>query len=91
MAIRLTYPVKSHETEELRDLYEEFKLLHPDVYEEWRRIEAAGSIESPELLKHVHMSIREFLMTRCEWESNAALTGAFADFRRIIGREIFHS
>ena len=89
MKIRLTYPNKSHETEDLRPLYEQFKALEPDVFQSWWEIEKKGRIDSPERLKDVHMSIRKFLMSRVEWDSNAALTGAFADFRRLIGRDIF--
>ena len=89
MTIRLTYPVKSHETEDLRALYEEFKATNPDTFEAWRAIEAKGKIDSPDDLKDVHLKILEFMISRVEWESNAALTGAFADFRRLIGRDIF--
>jgi len=90
MTIRLTYPVKSHETEDLRPLYEEFKKTNPDIFEMWRLIEAKDRLEGPEELKGVHMSIREFLKSRVEWESDASLTGAFADFRRLIAAEIFN-
>lgn len=89
MVIRLTYPIKSHETEDLRLLYEEFKRTNPDVFETWRHIETKNRISGPEELKDVHMSIREFLKARVEWESDASLTGAFADFRRLIAAEIF--
>ena len=89
MVIRLTYPVKSHETDDLRPLYEEFKNSNRDVFEAWYKIEAKGKINSAEELKDIHREIREFLMSRVEWESNAALTGAFADFRRLINKDMF--
>ena len=82
-------PGQSHETDDLRSLYEESKRLHPDVYLDWYGIEAVGRIESPEQLKHIHMRVREFLTSRCEWDWNSALTEGFADFRRLIGRDIF--
>ena len=89
MVIRLTYPNKSHETEDLRPLYEEFKQSNPETFDLWYRIESKGKIDSPEELKGVHKEVREFLKARTEWESNAALTGAFADFRRLINRDKF--
>ena len=35
MTIKLTYPVKLHEPEDLRPLYEEFKHLYPEIISKW--------------------------------------------------------
>lgn len=88
MAIRLTYPIKSHETEDLRPLYEEFRRVHPQTFSEWWQVEAKDRISGPDELKAVAHEIREFLKARVEWESDAALTGAFADFRRLINQDM---
>jgi hypothetical protein len=39
MALHLSYPRKSHNLEDLRPLYEEFKRVEPDVFGTWQSIE----------------------------------------------------
>jgi hypothetical protein len=89
MRIRLTYPNKSHETEDLRPLYEEFKRAKPEVFERWKLIEAKEKLSGPDELKPVSKEIQEFLKSRVEWESQSAISGAIADFRRLINKDLF--
>lgn len=87
--IKLTYPERSHQIEDLRPLYEEFKTVHADVFDYWRKRELSGDITLDNNLNEVAVCVEEFLKSRVEWHSNAALIGAFADFRRLMGKDLF--
>lgn len=84
--MKLTFP-KTHRTEEMRPLYEEYKSLHPDIIEEWVEIESRspniGDDEIPPISEHV----QEFLRTRTENDGPTSLLYAFLDFRILLVKE----
>jgi len=86
--IKLTFPVKSYNIEDLRPLYEEFKANDPDRFAEWYRHETKDEPLGLDDLKDIQTEIYEFLKIRTQWDSQAALTSAFADFRRLIALDV---
>jgi len=89
--IKLTYPIKSHELRDLRPLYEEFRAEDVERFRAWCEIERKGKNLEPDDLKEIQYAIIDFLGKRTEWDSHAALVSAFADFRRLLAKDIFWS
>ncbi|MDG5750730.1 hypothetical protein P8R33_06420 [Qipengyuania sp. XHP0211] len=94
--LKLTFP-RSHQLEDLRPLYEEFKLAHPAVFDEFRKRGKAyrdGTVPVPEeysedpVYSKALDSVSSFLKSRTQWEFPSALTAAFMDFRRLLEREL---
>ena len=94
--LKLTFP-RSHQLEGLRPLYEEFKITHAAVFDEFRnRAKAYRDCtvpvseeysEGPVYSKALD-SVSSFLESRTRWEFPSALTAAFMDFRRLSEREL---
>jgi hypothetical protein len=88
MSFKLTYPIKSHETEDLQPYYEEFKRLNPDLFSKWRDYALGSRIEDREFPKDVSTAAIEFLRGRFDYESEAALISGYGDFGRLLYREL---
>jgi len=89
MTIKLTYPVKSHQIEDLIPLYEEFKLVNPDIFGKWQELGKDFYNDDPAPYVPISKAVKEFLRERVEWESEAALIGAYADFGRLLYKETY--
>jgi hypothetical protein len=88
MALHLSYPRKSHNLEDLRLLYEEFKLLEPDVFSAWRSTEKDWPEDGERQLVPISFKVMDFLRSRVTSDSEAALIADWADFRRLIWGEL---
>jgi hypothetical protein len=87
--IRLSYPHKLHEVDDLRPLFEEFKATYPLIAEKWRDLEANNEVSLDNNLAFASAKVREFLKERVDYDTPSALIGAFVDFRRLMARDIF--
>jgi hypothetical protein len=92
--LRLTDP-RSHSLEELRALYDEFKVHSPDCFSLWKSVElhfrqlkGGEADEASEKMTPVAIAIFDFLKARTEWESMGALILAFIDFRVLMSKDL---
>lgn len=88
MAFKLTYPKKSHQTEDLQPYYEEFKRLNPKLFRKWRDHARGSRLADREFPNDVSSAAIEFLRQRFEYESEVALLGAYSDFGVLLYREL---
>jgi hypothetical protein len=84
--MKLTFP-KTHKTEHLRPLYEEFKLLYPDLINEWIKIESKAPYIDEDDLPPISNQVQVFLNSKVENEGPTSLIIAFLDFRKLLVKE----
>ena len=84
--MKLTYP-PSHRTDDLRPLYQEYRELYPELFEEWLRIERKEREIGLDELKDIQTHIYGFLRERTEVEGHMGLIEGFVSFRKLIVKE----
>jgi hypothetical protein len=86
--MRLTAP-KTHKADDLRGLYEEFKVNSPAEFQLWLSIERSQDrVDNGELFT-VQSAVYEFLKSRTLWDDEVALVFAWMDFRSLLSEEFF--
>ena len=94
--IKLTFP-RSHSREEVRPLFEKFKVQYPQEFENWREREEGyitGAIPSPAEFKidpifsATHYLADDFVRKETGCTNRAATGLVFLDFRVLLGEEI---
>lgn len=87
--LRLTFPRKSHEPNDLAALLKEFKRLNPEIMELWDKLSLADDFD-PELYTPISRAVQKFLRARLDSESSVAIGGGYSDFGVLLYREKYH-
>ena len=94
--VKLTFP-RSHSREDIRPLFEKFKVQYPQEFEKWRTREEGyitGAIPSPAEFKidpifaATHYLADDFVRKETGCTNRAATGLVFLDFRVLINEEI---
>ena len=96
MSLKLTFP-RSHDLEDLRPVYNDFREVHPDVYEEWlqHRLESFGKPLDPQtfdkpnpVVIRIHRKVKDYLATRVECVGSGGLLSGVSDFSDFMEEEV---
>ncbi len=96
MSLKLTFP-RSHDLEDLRPFYNDFREGHPDVYEEWlqHRLEGFGKPLDPQtfdrpdpVMRRINRTIMDYLASRVEYVGNSGLQSGVVSFHKFLDEDV---
>jgi len=86
--IKLRYPT-SNTLEDLGPLYDEYKKAFPEIMAEWFAIENKSPEDfGPDDLKDIQYHVMDFLKSRTDWDTQAAVSMGFGLFRGLVEKDL---
>ena len=81
--LNLTFPI-SLTDKDIEELVDGFRNTNPNLFQKWKTMEMAPTEFGQEAFNDLAIQVRNHLKSVCDFESNAALIGAFGMMRKKV-------